>query len=127
MPAWSGKCDGRACTFTFDEVTATITPAGATAIAFDLGDIDRVFPGEWDLRLELYTGQALLLSHFGAAFSDMTRDFLEAWRRRTIQCLLLEDLEEIAHYSGAANGSAAEIRIFQSNLAILPLNGLPLQ
>jgi hypothetical protein len=57
----------------------------------------------------------------------MAREFLEAWRERTIQCMLLEDLEELARYRGAANGAAAELRIFKSNLAILPDAGLPLQ
>jgi hypothetical protein len=42
-----------------------------------------------------------------------------------VQCLLLEDLDEVARYQGAANGAPAEIRIFKSNLAVLPLAGTP--
>ncbi len=57
----------------------------------------------------------------------MAREFLAAWRDRTVRCLLLEDLDEIARYNGAANGTAAEMRIFQSNLAVLPLAGAPMQ
>src|SRR5437899_2745240 len=93
MPAWSGKCDAKPCTFTFDDVTAIVTPTGATPVAFDLGDIDRVIPGEWDIVLELYTGQKLQLSHFGAPFSDMSRDifpFLPAVPLTQLQKLMPE-------------------------------------
>ena len=137
MPVWSGKyqyldADGvarneGACQFQFDAETAVVTPSGATPIAFDLGDVDRVVPGDWDLQLALYTGRTILLRQFGAAFSDMAREFVAAWRDRTIQCLLLEDLEEIARYDAAANAEAAELRIFRSNLAVLPRAGTPTQ
>ena len=137
MPVWSGKFQyldaaGAAlsqgpCQFQHDQETAVVTPAGGTPIAFDLGDVDRVTPGDWDLHLALYTGHTVVLRQFGASFSDMAREFLAAWRDRTVQCLLLEDLEEIARYDGEANGTKAELRIFQSNLAVLPYTGLPVQ
>jgi hypothetical protein len=137
MPVWSGKFqyldpagamrnDGP-CQFQFDKETAVVTPAGSTPIAFDLGDVDRIAPGEWELGLTLYTGRTVVLKQFGKSFNDMTREFLEAWRERTIECLLLEDLEELVRYRGAADGAAAELRIFKSNLAVLPDTGLPLQ
>ena len=68
-----------------------------------------------------------MLKQFGAAFSRMSEELLAAWRDRTVECLLLEDLEEIARYQCAANGAPAEIRIFKSNLAVLPLAGVPVQ
>ena len=93
MPAWGGKFQyldmGGAslgegpCQLTFDRESAIVTPAGGTPIAFDLGDVDQVAPGAWDLQLLLYTGHRLLLKQFGAAFSDMSREFLAAWRDRT--------------------------------------------
>ena len=75
----------------------------------------------------MYTGRRLALRQFGASFGRMAEELLAAWRDRTVQCLLLEDLEELGRYTGAANGAPAEIRIFKSNLAILPQSGAPVQ
>jgi hypothetical protein len=137
MPVWSGKfqyldAGGGAlgqgpCQFQLEEHTAIVTPSGGTPIAFDLGDVDRVARGEWEFELALYGGASILLRQFGAAFSGMANELVAAWRDRTVQCLLLEDLEEVARFEGAANGAAAELRIFQSNLAVLPHAGLPVQ
>lgn len=137
MPVWSGKfqyleavgapLDQGACQLELEEDTAIVTPSGGTPIAFDLGDVDRVVPGEWQLELALFGGHTIVLKQFGAAFSGMAGEFLAAWRDRTVDCLLLEDLEEIARYDGAATGAAAELRIFRSNLAVLPHAGAPLQ
>jgi len=137
MPVWSGKfqyldasggvLSQGPCQFQFEKETAVVTPAGAAPVAFDLGDVDRIQPGEWEMGLQLYTGNTLTLRQFGASFSDMAREFTAAWRDRTVACLLLEDLEEIARYNGAANQAPAELRIFKSNLAVLPHAGLPLQ
>ena len=60
-------------------------------------------------------------------FGRMADELTAAWRDRTVECLLLEDLEEVARFSGAASGVPAEIRIYQSNIAILPVDGLPSQ
>jgi hypothetical protein len=137
MPSYSGKFlytdeTGGAvsqgpCELRFDQETCVLTPANGAPLAFDLGDIDRTTPAEWDLQLSLYTGRTLTLKQFGAAFSDMSRELLAAWRDRTVRCLLLEDLGEINRYPGAANGMPAEIRIFKTNIAILPQAGLPIQ
>lgn len=137
MPVWSGKFQyldaGGAplsqgpCQFQFDPETAVVAPAGDTPIAFDLGDVDQLAPAEWDLKLTLYTGHCIVLKQFGASFQDMSREFLAAWRDRTVRCLLLEDLEEIERYNGAANGAPAELRLYKSNLAVLPHAAAPLQ
>jgi hypothetical protein len=137
MPVWSGKFQYRdaagaeisrgPCQFEIDEVTAVVTPSGGTPIAFDLGDVDRLAPGEWDLQLVLYDGHTVVLHQFGGAFSGMARELIAAWRDRTVACLLVEDLEEIGRYEGTANGAAAELRIFKSNLAVLPHAGTPMQ
>jgi hypothetical protein len=141
MPAYSGKfqyldesgapVSSGSCQFRFDTETAIVTPASGTPIAFDLGDVDRALPGEWDFQLVLFTGRRLELRQFGAAFPTMSGELLAAWRDRTVRCLLLEDLEETARYTGTAalNGPAApaEIRLYRSNIAVLPLDGLPLQ
>jgi len=151
MPAYSGKFqyldapgaassaalkDG-ACQFRFDTETAILTPASGTPIAFDLGDVDRAVKHDWDFELTLFTGRRIQLRQFGAAFSTMSEELLAAWRDRTVRCLLLEDLEEVARYSGTAglnlpaglNGSAApaEIRLYKSNIAVLPLDGPAIQ
>jgi hypothetical protein len=137
MPVWSGKfqyrnagggiIDQGPCRFELQRETAIVSAAGGTPIAFDLGDVDRVAPGEWDLELALYSGHSIVLRQFGAAFSGMAGELTAAWRDRTVECLLLEDLEEVARYPGAANGAPAELRIFRSNLAVLPHEGPPVQ
>ena len=137
MPAYSGKyqyldaagatTEQGPCQLSFDAGSCTVTPAGGTPLAFDLGDADRATPAEWDLQLALYGGRTVVLKQFGAAFSRMSEELLAAWRDRTVECLLLEDLEEIARYQCAANGTPAQIRIFKSNLAVLPLAGVPVQ
>jgi hypothetical protein len=181
MPAYSGKfqyldASGAAssavlkdgpCQFRFDTETAVLTPASGTPIAFDLGDVDRAVKHDWDFELTLFTGRRIQLRQFGAAFSTMSEELLAAWRDRTVRCLLLEDLEEVARYSGTAglnepgglNGPAgrnspagldsqaglnlpaglnlsaglnllagpAEIRLYKSNIAVLPLDGPAIQ
>jgi len=111
MPTYSGKfqyldetggtVNQGACQLNFDIETCIVTPAGGTPLAFDLGDFDRTAPGEWELRLTVYTGRTLVLRQFGAAFGRMSEELLAAWRHRTVRCMLLEDLEEIARYTGA--------------------------
>jgi hypothetical protein len=137
MPNYSGKfqyldeaggtIDQGACEVSFDAEACLVTPAGGTPLAFDLGDFDCAAPAEWELRFTVFTGRTLLLRQFGAAFGRMSEELLAAWRDRTVRCLLLEDLAETGRYTGAANGVPAEIRIFRSNLAILPQSGTPRQ
>jgi hypothetical protein len=141
MPAYSGKfqyLDAAGavaaqgpCQLRFDHETAVLTPASGTPIAFDLGDVDRAVKHDWDFELALFTGRRIQLRQFGAAFTTMSEELLAAWRDRTVRCLLLEDLEEIARYSGTAalQGPAgpAEIRLYKSNIAVLPLDGPAIQ
>ncbi|MBZ5516534.1 MAG: hypothetical protein LAN62_17135 [Acidobacteriia bacterium] len=117
-----------ACQVSFDEETLTLIPQGGPPITFDLGDIDAFTPGEYDLTLALYTGNKVTLEQFGKAFQNLRHDLLEAYRQRLVECLLLEDLEEIARFEGFAwldsprrtLSSPAEFRLYRSNLAILP-------
>jgi len=141
MPAYSGKfqyldASGTVssqgpCQFRFDQETAIVTPASGTPIAFDLGDVDRAVKHDWDFELTLFTGRRIQLRQFGAPFSTMSEELLAAWRDRTVRCLLLEDLEEIARYNGtAALGGPpmpAEIRLYKTNIAVLPLDGPAIQ
>jgi len=116
-----------ACRLRFDAQTLTLTPDNGAALAFDLGDLDAVTAADWELRLPLYTGRTIVLRQFGKSFDNLAHDLTEAWRNRTVQCLLLEDLSEVARFtgnfemlgSGGASG-AAEIRLYKSNLAVLP-------
>lgn len=121
-----------ACRLSFDEDRCAVTPDGGAPIAFDLGDVDRVEPGEWQLRLCLFDGSMIDLRHFGAAFDRMCEELIEAWRDRTVSCLLLEDLEEVGRYVCAAAVddaplAPAQVCLFRSNLAVLPLGDNPWQ
>jgi hypothetical protein len=145
MPAFSGKFqylnpDGSAlqaapCQLSFEAETLTLTPASGGPLAFDLGDIDIFLPGEYDLTLTLYTGKKILLNQFGKAFQNLCHDLLEAYRIRLLQCLLLEDLEEIRRFDGSVRfestertiTSPAEFRLYKSNLAVLPTQATGLQ
>jgi len=137
MPAYSGKfqyldvsgapVQQGPCEFSFDTETAILTPASGAPLAFDLGDVDVLSPVGWELTLRLADGARIQLRQFGAAFSRLSADLTAAWRDRTVRCLLLEDLAEVARYTAIANGAPAEIRIYGSNLAVLPLDGRPLQ
>jgi hypothetical protein len=108
MPTFSGKfkylnSDGSAaqagpCRVTFEAETLTLTPASGAPLAFDLGDIDAFISGDHELTLALYTGKKIVLSQFGKTFQDLRHDLLEAYRKRLVQCLLLEDLEEITRF-----------------------------
>jgi hypothetical protein len=117
-----------ACEFSFDERTATLVPADGPPLAFDLGDVDAFEAGDWDVRLALYGGQTLVLRRFGKALGDLARELLEAYRGRLVQCLLVSDLNEVARFNGRvqlqsldrACAGRAEIRLYESNLAVLP-------
>jgi hypothetical protein len=142
MPSFSGKYEYRdeqgavvaqsAAQFSFDTETAILTPPQGSPLAFDLGDIDRFTPGEWDLELTLYTGRSLKLRQFGSAFGQLSEGLLAAWRDRMVRCLLLEDMEEVARFQGnlasARVGVApSEFRLYKTNIAALPLGDSPLQ
>jgi len=131
--ATSGSVLGEgACKISFEGEKFNLVPASGAAIAFDLAVVDKIRPTDWELELDLYTEKRLLLRQFGAAFSRMCGEFVAVWRDRTVAALLLEDLEEVARYEGAAalNGGPpepAEIRIFKTNIAVLPKTGVPFQ
>jgi hypothetical protein len=129
--ATSGTVLGEgACKITFEGEKFSLVPVSGAPITFDLAAVDKIRPAEWEVELDLYTEKRLLLRQFGAAFSRMCGELVSAWRDRTVAALLLEDLEEVARYEGAAALSGAppepaEIRIFKTNLAVLPKAGAP--
>lgn len=142
MPVYSGKFEYRdegsrspaqgTGRFTFDDTTATLTPETGRPIGFDWGDVNEASFGDWSLGLKLFTGRTLELKQFGAAFGRMANEIRAAWRDRTVRCLLLGDLPEVSRYDGAVavNGEtprSAEIRLYESNIAVLPVSGAPAQ
>jgi hypothetical protein len=145
MPIFSGKFQylnpgGSAlqagpCGVSFEAETLSLTPASGAPLVFDLGDIDIFLPGDYELTLVLYTGKKILLNQFGKAFQNLCHDLLEAYRQRLLECLLLEDLEEITRFDGFARfespartfSSPAEFRLYRSNLAVLPTEATGLQ
>src|SRR5215472_2464545 len=137
LPAYSGKFQYASdpvregpCQFSFSAETASLTPQSGSAITFDLGDVDLAVKNEWDLQLTLFTGRRLTLKQFGSAFDRMAGELIAAWRDRTVRCMVLEDLEPVGTYAGVAGTAVqepAEIRVFKSNVAILPLASTPYQ
>jgi hypothetical protein len=133
MPTYAGKFHYSSdpsregpCQLSFTSESCTLTPSSGAAIAFDLGDVDIAVRNQWDLELTLFTGRHLTLRQFGPAFDRMAGELIAAWRDRTLRCLLLEDLEAVGSFTGVAAISPdapipAEIRVFKSNIAILPL------
>src|SRR3989442_7328176 len=113
MPAYSGKFQysGESgeplsqgpCQIQFETETCIVTPAGGIPVAFDLGDVDSLARGEWDLQLKLFTGKTIALRQFGPAFARMADELTAAWRRRTVHGLLLEELQEVARFNGTAS------------------------
>ena len=139
MPDFSGKFQylnaggsvqqQGACRVQFDDETFTLTPESGAPMVFDLGDLNAVVAADWELGLPLYTGSSIVLRQFGKSFETLSHDLLESYRKRAIQCLLLEDLEELQRFpanfeltqAGSASRSGpAELRLFKSNLAVLP-------
>jgi hypothetical protein len=119
-----------ACHVQFNAKTFTLTPDAGSPIVCDLGDLDAVIAADYEIRLRLYTGSVVLLRQFGKAYETLSHDLLEAYRQRTLQCLLLEDLKEIARFDGnfelavaatTPRSGVAEFRLFKSNLAVLPV------
>jgi hypothetical protein len=141
--AFSGKFQltgGRAsqagaCALSFDKDTLQLVSGGTPVLACDLGDIDVLTPGDYVLDLALYTGQELRLQQFGKAFDNLVHDLLEAYRARLVKCLLLDDLEEVSRFTGTVEyrsparsfSGPSEIRLYQSNLAVLLLNATGFQ
>ena len=138
MPTFAGKfryqnADGSVlqagpCRVALEAEALTLTPDSGTPLSLDLGDIDVFLPGDYELTLTLYTSKRILLSQFGKAFQNLAHDLLEAYRKRLLQCLLLEDLEEITRFDATVKldspartfSSPAELRLCKSNLAVLP-------
>jgi len=126
---------GGPCRVSFEAETLTLTPASGAPLALDLGDIDILLPGDYELTLTLYTGKKILLNQFAKIFQNLCHDLLEAYRKRLLQCLLLEDLEEITRFEGSVRLespartflSPAEFRLYKSNLAVLPAQATGLQ
>ena len=116
------------CSFAIDGTDFRLIPETGPALVVDLGDIDVFSPGDYRISLNLYTGNSFVLSQLGKTFQNLCREFQEAYRKRMLQCLLLEDLEEIERFdgfvqldsSGDAFSGPAQLRICRSNLAILP-------
>jgi len=107
--------------------TFTLTPDTGTALVFDLGDLDAVTAADYEVRLPLYTGRSIVLRQFGKSYDTLAHDLMDAYRNRVVQCMLLEDMAEVARFSGNFEASGthssqgpAEIRLYRSNLAVLP-------
>jgi len=113
-----------ACRAQFDAQNFTLTPESGPPMAFDLGDLDAVATADWEIRLPLYTGNTIVLRQLGKAYETLAHDLLDSYRDRALECLLLEDLQELARFQGTftlgPRSGPAEIRLFKSNLAVLP-------
>jgi len=115
------------CRLHFEAQTFTLTPENGTALVFDLGDLDAVTAADYEVRLPLYTGRSIVLRQFGKSYDTLAHDLADAYRNRVLQCMLLEDMEEVARFTGNFKASGthssqgtAEIRVYKSNMAVLP-------
>jgi hypothetical protein len=117
------------CQVQFDDEKFTLTPESGAPLVSDLGDLDAVIVSDYEIRLPLYTGNTLKLQQFGKSYEDFSRELLESYRKRTLECLLLEDMEEVDRFTGSFTleplgaqpvSGVAEFRLFKSNLAVLP-------
>lgn len=116
------------CRLAIEDVNLRLIPEKGQPLALDLGYIDIFSAGDYELQLKLYTGKSIVLQQFGKSFQNLQHDLLDAYRNRLVQCLLLEDLEEIERFEGFAQlistdytfSSPAQLRLYKSNLAILP-------
>ena len=138
MTSFSGKfqylgqagaaIQSESCRITIEDANLCLTPEKGQPLVLDLGDIDFFSPGDYQLSLKLYTGETIVLNQFGKTFQNLCHDLLEAYRNRLVQCLLLEDLEEIERFEGFVQfdstnytfSSPAQLKLYKSNLAILP-------
>jgi len=146
MPSYRGKfqylvtggavSQQGSCQVQFDEEKFTLAPESGAALVFDLGDIDALVAADYEIRLPLYTGNTVVLQQFGKAYQDLSRELLENYRKRTLQCLLLEDMQEVDRFTGAFTletsgappvSGPAELRLFKSNLAVLPTDSQAFQ
>ena len=113
------------CRVHFDAQSLTLTPeSGTAALAFDLGDLDSITAADWQLQLMLYTGRTLMLRQLGRSYDTVAHNLTDAFRNRIVQCMLLEDMEEISRFTGSiewnVKSGPAEMRLYKSNLAVLP-------
>jgi len=117
------------CRISFDAEAFSVVPDSGAPLAGDLGEVLAVAPADVEVVLSLPGGRTLRLGRMGKAFPGASSDLVAAWRDRTVKCLLLGDLEEVKRFSGAARLASsprppapAEIRVFESNLAVLPVS-----
>ena len=139
MPSYRGKFQYQsqtgavlqqgACQIQFDDKNFILTPEIGAPLSFDLGDVDAVASADYQIQLPLYTGNTVQLQQFGKAYEDLSRTLIESHRKRMLECLLLEDLQEIDRFTGnfafdrsgdASISGTAEFRLFKTNLAVLP-------
>ena len=116
------------CELVIEGESFLLVPSSGSPLACDLGEVNQCIPGEYEISLKLYAGDTILLTHFGKVFSTLSQTILEAYRARLVQCLLLEDLEEVERFDGWAQldthgtavSSRVEIRLYRSSFAVLP-------
>jgi hypothetical protein len=131
--------DGRplqqdSCGVTVAPEATLFVPSRGSPLAIDLGDVTAIEVGDVELTVTLHTSHTLTLQRFGRGFDTLRHDLIEAWRTRLVACLLLQDLEELARFDGVVrqdgsleDSAPAEIRVYRSNLAVLPSRGTPFQ
>src|SRR5574337_694200 len=97
------------CRLSFDQQSLTVIPSAGEPMTLDLGDLDGFSAGKFQIRLPLYTGRTLLLQQLGRGFERVSQDLLNAYRTRAVQCLLLEDMKQIASFPGAFDFAAPAV------------------
>jgi hypothetical protein len=88
------------CHVEHDERSVSIVADVGAPMTVDFGDVDGVLADNYEIRLPLYTGSTIVLRHFGRSYQRLASELLHSFRERTLKCLLLEDLEELARFEG---------------------------
>lgn len=137
MPGFAGKFDcldssgavkhSGAGRFVVDDGRLSIAAPPAAPLMIDLGDVDFIVDADYRLSIRLFSGASVQLSQLGRMHDQLARVLGEQWRQRTIQCLLMSDLDLLDAFDCTVAGSTADgpftcpgqIRLYKSNIAVL--------
>lgn len=112
MPAF----DARPGPIDFNEQTFTVDRG-----TFDWADVDGLTAQDHGVRLRLYDGAAITLTHFGKAYERACAEMRAAWTDRLMKAMMLADLPHVETF----RTPVAEIRVHEGGIAVIPDEAAP--